>query len=70
MKNYIEPCTACGSIMHCTSVTSWSDEGLVKRYFVMCTICGYGPTQAHPCENTAIVTWNNLVFEELAELMD
>lgn len=70
MKDYIEPCTACGSKMQCSCVASWSSEGFTDRYFVICTICGFGPTEAFACKDSAISAWNHEVLEELAELTD
>lgn len=70
MFNEVEACTACGGDMRCEKVASWSHDGFVDRYFVMCALCGFGPTIAFVSELKAIQAWNTFALEELAELTD
>lgn len=70
MNHFVEPCTACGSKMCCEKVASWSNEGFVDKYFIICMICGHGPTRAYLTAKQAIIAWNQHVLEDLAEFAD
>lgn len=70
MFEVVEACTSCGGDMRCEKVASWSFDGFVDRYFVMCALCGFGPTTAFITEEKAVQAWNAFALDELAELTD
>ncbi|MAZ38596.1 MAG: hypothetical protein CMF49_00575 [Legionellales bacterium] len=70
MNHFIESCTACAGRMACEKVASWSNTGFIDKYFMICSICGYGPSRAYPQKQLAISAWNAHVLEDLAEFAD